>query len=277
MLFSGRSWAFRCGNKIVFCYYALYVKQLYLCASALALKLYLSLHPVSASIICAGLCLGIDSWFYGRVTFTPVNFLHVNVVQQISLFYGANPWHFYFTQALPFNMLAMLPFTINGCWLLVRSRSTSLAARTAVWAAFCTTVMLSLLSHKEFRFIQPLLPVLHCATAYSLVNRSKGQRITTSNSYSCLPNVKKIYVKLILYINVPAALFFICIHQKGQVTVTDYIRHSSSGAIRSFGFLMPCHSTPWQSHIHRPDLELPNIESGYGGKLWALTCEPPLE
>lgn len=31
------------------------------------------------------------------------------------------------------------------------------------------------------------------------------------------------------------------------------------------GFVMPCHSTPWRSHLIHP-----------GIKAWALTCEPPL-
>lgn len=229
----------------------------------------------SISLSCVGLCLSIDSWFYGRLTFTPLNFLRVNVVQQISLFYGANPWHFYFTQALPFNMLAMLPFTLHGCWLLLGSRDHRSAASTAVRAALSTIVVLSILSHKEFRFIQPLLPILHCASAYSLVNGRTEQPVI--DSFNWLPNVKKRDVKLMLFINIPAALFFICIHQKGQVTIADYIRHSPAGTIQSFGFLMPCHSTPWQSYIHRPDLEVTDVKSGYGGKLWALTCEPPLE
>lgn len=36
--------------------------------------------------------------------------------------------------------------------------------------------------------------------------------------------------------------------------------------IDSIGFLMPCHSTPWQSYLHRNDIK----------KLWAITCDPPL-
>ena len=31
------------------------------------------------------------------------------------------------------------------------------------------------------------------------------------------------------------------------------------------GFLMPCHSTPWRSHLVYPSI-----------KAWALTCEPPI-
>jgi GPI mannosyltransferase 3 len=41
-----------------------------------------------------------------------------------------------------------------------------------------------------------------------------------------------------------------------------------STEIDSLGILMPCHSTPWMSHIH--DDRLGNFE-----RAWFLTCEPP--
>jgi phosphatidylinositol glycan class B len=220
------------------------------------------------------LCLAVDTWFYGRLTFTPLNFLRVNVLEQISLFYGANPWHFYLSQGLPFDTLALLPFTLHGIYHLLRSSAGYANATRAVSVAIGTTFAFSLLSHKEFRFIQPLLPILHCASAHSLLRLGAGQR--TSSSYKWLPNIKKSHVKLILGLNIPATLIFICIHMRGQVTVTDYIHSLPADELRSVGFLMPCHSTPWQSHLHRSSLESYRGESGYGGRLWALSCEPPL-
>jgi len=38
----------------------------------------------------------VDSLYYGKLTFTPLNFLRVNL-SSVSLFYGANPWHYYVT------------------------------------------------------------------------------------------------------------------------------------------------------------------------------------
>lgn len=73
-----------------------------------------------------------------------------------------------------------------------------------------------------------------------------------------------------------------------------------TGELRSVGFLMPCHSTPWQSHLHRAELELePDLGladeewgagkdeqngreagrrrngSGEDGRAWFITCAPP--
>lgn len=224
-------------------------------------------------MFCTCLCLTVDTWFYGHLTFTPLNFLRVNVIEQISLFYGANPWHFYVTQALPFDTLALLPFVVHGSWLLLR-HSAIQPARTLVYVALATMTALSLLSHKEFRFVQPLLPILHCASAQSLLSLSASRR--SEDRYTWMPLMKKPYIKLILGLDIPAACLFIMVHMKGQVTVTNYIRHLPAAEVKSLGFLMPCHSTPWQSHMHRHDLEVRDSRSGYGGYLWALTCEPPL-
>ncbi|KAF7727346.1 glycosylphosphatidylinositol anchor biosynthesis [Apophysomyces ossiformis] len=53
-------------------------------------------------------------------------------------------------------------------------------------------------------------------------------------------------------------------HQRGVVDVMLWLRNQPSNI--SVGVLMPCHSTPWQSVVHRPDMTM-----------WFLTCEPPLE
>ncbi|PWN41769.1 hypothetical protein IE81DRAFT_367251 [Ceraceosorus guamensis] len=51
-------------------------------------------------------------------------------------------------------------------------------------------------------------------------------------------------------------------------------------SFKSIALLMPCHSTPWQSIMHRQDLSIfsalgSDSGEGKGGRAWALTCEPP--
>jgi len=50
--------------------------------------------------------------------------------------------------------------------------------------------------------------------------------------------------------------------------------------IESIGFIMPCHSTPWQSHLHSKELEMDRMAegnaSGEGGRIWFIGCEPPI-
>ena len=220
-----------------------------------------------------GLCLLADSWFYGKLTFSPLNFLRTNVFHNISLFYGANAWHYYITQGLTFTTLGLLPFVVAGALYDCNgpARYTFGSARTA---CIRTCLALSLISHKEFRFIQPLLPVLHAIAAVRIFSQANHVKNVKCKRSSFAKGLLSKHATLILAINIPAAVIFICIHMRGQVDVVHYLR--TAPGVRSVGFLMPCHSTPWQSHMHRSDLEVAGHESGYGGRLWAISCEPPL-
>ncbi|KAJ1965520.1 glycosylphosphatidylinositol anchor biosynthesis [Dipsacomyces acuminosporus] len=52
---------------------------------------------------------------------------------------------------------------------------------------------------------------------------------------------------------------------RGVADVMAYLRQrAGKGEVESIGFLMPCHSTPFYSHLHK------NIP------MWFLSCEPPL-
>ena len=68
------------------------------------------------------------------------------------------------------------------------------------------------------------------------------------------------------------------VHQRGVIDVVDYLRHEYEHKLMqppadvgfsnrniTVGFFMPCHSTPWRSHLVHPEIDA-----------WALTCEPPL-
>lgn len=127
---------------------------------------------------------------------------------------------------------------------------------------------LSLISHKEVRFIYPLLPSLHILTAPVLVNYSLPAIYRSSRVYT----PRRLTLLFLLVANIAIALYTTIYHASGTLNVLGYLRdqhqaHSqppSSPGI-SAGFLMPCHSTPWRSH-----LVYPNINA------WALSCEPPV-
>uniref|UniRef100_A0A6M2DB86 Mannosyltransferase n=1 Tax=Rhipicephalus microplus TaxID=6941 RepID=A0A6M2DB86_RHIMP len=66
----------------------------------------------------------------------------------------------------------------------------------------------------------------------------------------------------------PPALYFGLFHQKGTLEAMDYLskeldKHPGGGSVT---FLMPCHSTPFYSHIHRSNV-----------KMKFLTCEPNIK
>ncbi|KAK7207622.1 Alg9-like mannosyltransferase family-domain-containing protein [Myxozyma melibiosi] len=186
----------------------------------------------------------IDAYFYGGPVFPLLNFLKFNVVESLSSFYGVNGKLYYLIEALPQLLILFTPFALHGLYL----------CRSTVLAQACVFVIVaySLIAHKEVRFIFPLLSAFHIFTAVSI----ESLRIPYK------PRAKTAALVLIAVIHIPFALYITMVHQRGVVDVTTYIRENPS--VTSVGFLMPCHSTPWMSHMHRRDIDA-----------WFLTCEPP--
>ena len=79
-----------------------------------------------------------------------------------------------------------------------------------------------------------------------------------------------ILTSLLLVVNATISFYTTVYHESGPLNVLSYLRsrHEEDGGGRTttVGFLMPCHSTPWRSHLVYPEIHA-----------WALTCEPPLD
>lgn len=66
-------------------------------------------------------------------------------------------------------------------------------------------------------------------------------------------------VAALLLTQAAPALYFSLVHQRGSVAVMTFLADEAGGGVAaggggappSFLFLMPCHSTPYYSHIHR--------------------------
>jgi phosphatidylinositol glycan class B len=224
----------------------------------------------------------LDSVYYGKPTFTPLNFLRTNL-SSVSLFYGANPWHYYVTQGIPILCTTSLPFTLYGIWKTVKyasARDTPL--RTALATVLWSTTVYSLGGHKEWRFLHPILPLLHLFAAKSLVDLcSPTNKVWKSSSahpskrqiflsHTGLPDIATKYISLI-FLTVPASLYVVLFYRDAPISVLSYFRALPSLELgnSTVGFLMPCHSTPGFSFLHRKELA--------NGSMWALGCEPPLQ
>ncbi|KAH7926671.1 glycosyltransferase family 22 protein [Leucogyrophana mollusca] len=215
----------------------------------------------------------LDSVYYGKPTLTLLNFLWFNA-SSVSLFYGSSPWHYYLSQGLPILCTTALPFVFHGMWLAVKNAEPKpkMLLGCIVW----TVGVYSIAGHKEWRFLHPLLPMLHIFASRSLVElyhrRPTGEPNGkpphhAKSSFSPLP-IRSSHLYLLL-ISVPASVFVVFFHCTGQIKVMSYLRSQPPDELASVGFLMPCHSTPWQAYLHRPELAQPGI-------MWALGCEPPL-
>ena len=214
-----------------------------------------------------------DYIYYGEWTLPPLNFLYFNLSQNLAIFYGRNRWDYYVTEGIPLLLTTYTPFAVMAVYYIVSGSSDSGSTHPEITAsyrfasrAFVTTVLfviitLSLISHKEVRFIYLLIPVLHVLTA------AQVQRFMRP-----LTSLRKGVLLFLLLANILIAYYTSQIHQRGVMDVIDYIRQqherkieTDSFAKTSVGFLMPCHSTPWRSHLIYPGIDA-----------WALTCEPPL-
>jgi GPI mannosyltransferase 3 len=177
------------------------------------------------------------------------------------------------TEGLPLLLTTYLPFSVVTvshflCYVVLpECRITLFRYHTNALCTLSATIALtvgafSLISHKEVRFIYPLLPVLHVLATDAVV------RFYTKHTFS-----RRFTWNLIPILNLMIAIYVSRWHQSGVIDVMGYIRNqhevqlaTNSSAITTVGFLMPCHSTPWRSHLIYP-----------GIKAWALTCEPPID
>uniref|UniRef100_A0A8H7N252 Mannosyltransferase n=1 Tax=Bionectria ochroleuca TaxID=29856 RepID=A0A8H7N252_BIOOC len=208
-------------------------------------------------ILCGSAVIGVslvaDRLYYGFWTFPPYNFLYFNLSKALAVFYGRNPWHYYLLQGLPLLSITSLPFTLYA--LYKPSATTNDQAnilRTLSSSVYVSVIALSVISHKEVRFIYPLLPILNVLAAPYVASF-----FTTSATPNSAPETRR---KPLLYgalaINIILAGYLSLLHQAGTVSVlsalrTEYSAFHPSGAKSSTPneplfalFLMPCHSTP---------------------------------
>lgn len=179
----------------------------------------------------------IDCIFYEKWTLVQFNFLKLNIFHGVADFYGSHPWHWYFTQGFAAVIGPHLPFFLHGCTLALKRYKILLV--TIVW----TVVVYSFLPHKEFRFIYPVLPFCMFFCGISLASLKAWRQTAAS---------------ILVVSNLLPALYTGLIHQKGTLDVMGHLQtlcdvsSSSNNLQPDVLFLMPCHSTPFYSHIHCP-------------------------
>ena len=242
------------------------------------------------SILVLLLSAFIDRLYYQQWTFPPFRFLYFNIAQSLAVFYGSNDWHYYLTQGFPLLLTTILPFAVTGIYeslippdippqylnnTLITTTIKYQLATTAILVPF----MLSFISHKEVRFIYPVLPLLHVLAAAKFTTfflPAVSPAIPRSSQFQ----PKRFILGFLLLLSISIAILTTTSHQTAPLTVMTYLRNqhtknylsqppfgflAPAPSTMTVGFLMPCHSTPWRSHLVHPSI-----------KAWALTCEPPV-
>jgi phosphatidylinositol glycan class B len=202
-----------------------------------------------------------------------LTFLYFNLARDLAVFYGRNRLDYYVSEGLPLLLTTALPFVVWGGYGVLslssaqgqdgQTRGSKVKLRSLLHAVLFMTVALTMISHKEVRFLYPLLPAL-LVIAAGPVSKFFGRRNA----------IRDAILVVLVGFNIGLGWYVTQVHQRGVIDVMHYLREKHEAhvlvegpsALTSVGFLMPCHSTPWRSHlVHK------NIHS------WALTCEPPLD
>lgn len=268
------------------------VRESLLCGYAFSTTLCMLMILTLFSTLVLGLSLLADHGFYGEWTFPPYSFLHYNLAQALAIFYGQNDGHYYLSQGIPLSFTTTAPFVVMG---LLKAASepapgpltTKNAVKVMGFAATGMISALSLISHKEVRFIYPLVPMLSILAAphiTSFFTEIREGGIPTSSGPVGIKRRGLLGVGLL--INITVAAYLSWFHAAAPIQVMGYLRgeferihgqnltlaqplgtwNASSEPLELFAlFLTPCHTTPWRSHLVYPAL-----------RARELTCEPPL-
>lgn len=186
--------------------------------------------------------VAIDTYWHGQLIVTPWEFLKYNVLHNIGSFYGTHPWHWYFTSGLPTVLgINTLPF-IFGIVQTVRNKSNkSPVSKQLLITIGVSLVLMSLLEHKELRFVSSLLPL--CLYVAAEVLSRWSQRTTLTKVW--------IVAISIFLLNALPAWYFSTVHQKGPIELMPKLRdiaqeyRDERDHRANILFLMPCHSTPY--------------------------------
>jgi phosphatidylinositol glycan class B len=211
----------------------------------------------------------VDKWFFGFWTLPFLGNFHFNVILNNAGLYGTHAWHWYFSAGFP-AVAGLL--TLFVCADLCGRGSASYGKRNIWIIVISYLVILSFNSHKEFRFIHPILPLvclLVGPTVRTVFLGSKGQGSRSRFIF---------FATLFILPNLIAVLYLGLFHQIGPILVNRKIRAVAQSArtrlmdigdpqteYSIFYWTGGCHSTPLHSHLHSPPLHF---------HTWHLDCSP---
>lgn len=207
------------------------------------------------------LLITLDSYFHGSLLISPLEFFKVNVLEGVASNYGTHPFYWYFSNGLPAVLgINSIPLLL-AVWKIISNWGESKDQQAILTSIASTLFFYSLLPHKEFRFLLQILPLCLYLVATYLTQWSRKQ--STAVVW---------FVALTIFVaNAVPAGYLGFTHQQGTIKVMNKvadIAHSyqpGQGFKPKIFFMMPCHSTPYYSHVHA------NVTMRF------LNCDPNLK
>ncbi|XP_018333456.1 GPI mannosyltransferase 3 isoform X2 [Agrilus planipennis] len=175
-------------------WFPLCVYHLYLSKESAFFIIWKQYIPIGSLVLL--LSIAIDSVLHGSFIITSFEFLKFNIIKDIATFYGVHPWYWYLSSGLPTLLgIQIFPFILAVVHIL-RNRYIYPKELILLACIVFTVGVYSILPHKEFRFILPLLPImLYINSNYlSQWSRKKDNHLHVNVStrfLTCEPNLKK--------------------------------------------------------------------------------------
>lgn len=210
---------------------------------------FIFLEVLPVGVLVLGLATLLDRLVYGSWVLVPLNFLVFNFLSSGGDYYGTHKWHWYCTQGFTVMLFTFLPFSLAG---IIMSRNWRLSGLIA-WVL----VLYSVLGHKEFRFVLPVLPITLMFSGFSLAAistnySSDNKTAEASKHHTKCPSRMRWAICFLLATNIPMALYMSLVHQRGSEDVMNFLsREAAKDRVKSILFLMPCHATPYYSTLHQ--------------------------
>ena len=202
-----------------------------------------------------GVVLGctVDRIFYGFWAVPSLGNFHFNVIQGNGSLYGTHPFLWYFYAGLPAICGALLPFLVSSATDATagRSRPYQDTSSFTLFAIILPYIALhSVSTHKEFRFLLPILPLV-CILAGRKISRIVEG--VGSPTHAQLWRCKLLFNGLLVS-NFPHLIYLSMIHQRGPIALNQFLSARMEESARSYSvhYLMGCHSAPVYSHLHIP-------------------------
>jgi GPI mannosyltransferase 3 len=162
--------------------------------------------------------------------------------------YGTHHALWYLWAGIPAITGLVLPFVLSSI------RTGREFAQTVLWIVILTyTSVHSLSTHKEFRFLMPLLP------AFCLLAGAGMQQY--------FHRKKLLHLYLFALFNCVVFLYLGLFHQRAPIDVNKAILRLVGQEPQTYTihYLAGCHSTPIYSHLHKQSIRF---------EVWTLDCSP---
>ena len=157
----------------------------------------------------------IDSWYYGEWTVTLRNYFIVNLIESKAASFGTSPWYYYFFFIFRYSFFPIgIAILLSFIFVVFRRYKNII-----VWIILPFFIGHSLISHKELRFLFPLInfiPIL-IIMALDIISMNKWNYFAG--------NITKAFLIVIFSINV-ISLVIVCVKPAGigRVRITENIR-----------------------------------------------------